>query len=462
MLNTMRLRHFKAWQDTGPIEFAPLTLIFGPNSAGKSSLGHWLLALKQTVQSSDRHRALHLGDPHSLVELGMFADCLHRHDVTKSLAFDMQWQLDPALAVSDPLSGKTYRGNGMAVGVRWLANAQQQPQVQNLRYQLFQDQYESLGASLEQVTNKGSSQYDMHATGYGLMRNPGRAWPLDAPDKFYRVSELSLSRFQNARFMSDFALALENMLGHFYYLGPLREAAQRIYAWSGDAPEHVGMRGEYAVAAILAATAQGRSLGIKPRAKAVSFAEHIAACMKQLGVIHEFCVRPLAAGRKEYEVLVKISEAASEVKLTDVGFGVSQVLPALVQAHYCPPQSTVWMEQPEIHLHPQVQANLADVLIAATRARENGKPRGVQLIVESHSEHLLNRLQRRVAERVVSPSEVAVYFCSHQHGQAKMERLALDADGEIANWPKDFFGNEMADIAGRTLAAMAHRTKART
>lgn len=81
MLKSMQIRHFKAWKDTGKIRLAPLTVIFGANSAGKSSLGHLLLALKQTAISSDRRRALHLGDQNTLIDLGTFADCLHAHDL---------------------------------------------------------------------------------------------------------------------------------------------------------------------------------------------------------------------------------------------------------------------------------------------------------------------------------------------------------------------------------------------
>lgn len=139
----------------------------------------------------------------------------------------------------------------------------------------------------------------------------------------------------------------------------------------------------------------------------------------------------------------------------------TQVLPALVQAFYCPPNSTIWMEQPEIHLHPQVQAELADVFISATQARENGKERNVQLIVESHSEHFLNRLQRRVAEGTVSPENVAVYFCRRAGSAIELEPLRLNVLGEIENWPENFFGDEMADISARTMAAMQHLMKQR-
>jgi hypothetical protein len=70
-----------------------LTVIFGANSAGKSSLGHLLLALQQTARSTDRKRALHLGDSASLIDLGTFADCLHGHDLQPGRwSFELGWR----------------------------------------------------------------------------------------------------------------------------------------------------------------------------------------------------------------------------------------------------------------------------------------------------------------------------------------------------------------------------------
>jgi predicted ATPase len=117
------------------------------------------------------------------------------------------------------------------------------------------------------------------------------------------------------------------------------------------------------------------------------------------------------------------------------------------------------MEQPEIHLHPQVQSNLADVCISAVQAYQDGKERDVQLIIESHSEHFLTRLQRRVAEGAIRPEEVAIYFCRNTENGAELKALELDLFGEIDNWPVDFFGDQMGDIAKRTIAAMRLKQK---
>ena len=116
MLTHLQIKNFKAWRDTGKIRLAPLTVIFGANSAGKSSLGHLLLALKQTADSSDRKRALHLGDENSLIDLGTFGDCLHGHDLSKSLEFSLGWVMPKGMVVTDLLVKRKKGLDMMATG----------------------------------------------------------------------------------------------------------------------------------------------------------------------------------------------------------------------------------------------------------------------------------------------------------------------------------------------------------
>ena len=89
---------------------------------------------------------------------------------------------------------------------------------------------------------------------------------------------------------------------------------------------------------------------------------------------------------------------------------------------------------------PSAQAGLADFLI------EVMKQRNLQLIVESHSEHLLRRLQRRAAEAKLHPDEVALYFCDIQDGVSGLTKLEFDVFGQISNWPDGFFGDMTADM----------------
>jgi len=458
MLTSLRIQNFKAWKDTGLTPLAPLTVLFGANSSGKSSLGHLLLALKQTALSTDRRRPLLLGDDRSLVELGTFPECLHNHDLSQPLNFELGWRPDEPLIVSDPLAARQLQGDELELEVSLAADENAQPRVARLAYTLRDGGTPQMRLAYER---NAAGQASLQSEGYVLKRSPGHDWPLQEPDKFYRLSDRSRARYENAGFVSDFALSTEAMLHSVNHLGPLRDSPRRLYVWSGDAPEDVGQRGERTIAALLAATQQARMIAEGPGQPAQRFDACIASWLKRLGIISSFAIRPIAEGRKEYEVMVRTHPQANEVKITDVGFGVSQILPALVQAFYCPRNATVWMEQPEIHLHSQVQAELADALIAAVQAHEQGQPRNVQIIVESHSEPMLNRLQRRIAEGKIAADDVAVYFCRRSETASELEPLKLNAYGEIENWPEHFFGDEMADIAARTRAAMLRRQKGR-
>lgn len=462
MLTSLRIQNFKSWRDTGLLRLAPLTVIFGANSTGKSSIGHLLLALKQTALSADRRRALNLGDTTTPIDLGTFADCIYAHDLGQALSFHIGWSLPGGrrMEVRDSVGRGRYDGDSLALNSSLAADRRQQPRVTSLKYELLSAGEVSLDV---EIFRNDAGRFDLKSDRFHLVRATGRQWPLEEPEKFYRFSERSIARFQNAGFLTDFALATEAMLRSITYLGPLREPPQRIYSWSGDRPEDVGQKGQFAIPAILAAATEGRKLnrrrgrGSGAQHRLINFAEFIANWMKDIGVIDEFTVKPVAVGRREYEVLIKTYSKGPEVKITDVGFGVSQVLPALVQAFYCPPNSTVWMEQPEIHLHPQVQSELADVFISAIQAGENGEARNTQLIIESHSEHFLNRLQRRIAEEAVADDDVAIYFAKSTANGNELEPLRLNRYGDIENWPENFFGDEMTDLTARTVAAASRR-----
>src|SRR5262252_7518853 len=113
MLTRLRFKNFKAWKDSGEIRLAPLTVLFGSNSAGKTSISQLLILLKQTAESSDRQRALQFGDARTLIDLGTFDDALHNHDVEQPLEIDFRWSLDTPIEIADPLSHREYEGDSI-------------------------------------------------------------------------------------------------------------------------------------------------------------------------------------------------------------------------------------------------------------------------------------------------------------------------------------------------------------
>ncbi len=448
MLTRLRFKNFKAWPDSGDIRFAPLTVLFGTNSAGKTSIPQLLLMMKQTAASPDRQRALHLGDSRSLVDLGAYDDIVHGHDVRRPLEIEIDWTSAEPLVIGDTRSGESSARDRFSFRVEILGDRRRQPAVRSFRYEVSGPDAPAL--DFEMRRRRDGKTFELRSRRYPLVRHPGRPSALPKPERFYGFPDEARACYQNTAFLSDLVLALEKQLGSIYYVGPLRDYPSRLYLWSGEIPEHVGIKGEKAVEAILAAEDRGFSL--KPRERTRSLAELVADRLRAMGLIREFRVSPISKHRKEYEVLVRTGPRTPEVKLTDVGFGVSQVLPVVVESFYVPPRSVVIFEQPEIHLHPRVQAELADLFIDALRAREDGKPRECQFIIESHSEHFLRRLQRRIAEQEISEESTALYFAHTENGRARLEALDLDRFGNIRNWPQGFFGDEMEDLVARTRA----------
>ncbi len=106
-----------------------------------------------------------------------------------------------------------------------------------------------------------------------------------------------------------------------------------------------------------------------------------------------------------------------------------------------------------IHLHPAAQSGLGDVLLGAVKDNET------QLIVETHSEHLLHRIQPRIAEEGISKDDVALYFIGVEDGRSEIHELKVDEYGNITNWPQDFFGDEMGDLAAMTEATAERRDR---
>src|SRR5687768_11946838 len=140
MLTKLRLKNFKAWRDSGDIRLAPLTVLFGTNSAGKTSIPQLLLVLKQTAESPDRQRTLQLGDARTLVDVGTFDDVVHGHDVSKSLEFTLGWSLEQDLTIHDPLSQADYSGTDLEFSARLTADDRHQPRTESFRYALLRDE----------------------------------------------------------------------------------------------------------------------------------------------------------------------------------------------------------------------------------------------------------------------------------------------------------------------------------
>ncbi len=95
--------------------------------------------------------------------------------------------------------------------------------------------------------------------------------------------------------------------------------------------------------------------------------------------------------------------------------------------------------------------------MAESTGLDRSGPAYQRIVLESHSEHLLRRLQRRVAEGALSSDRAALHFCRMEQGVSRIERLQMDLFGRIANWPENFFGDGMGEIAATSKAALRRK-----
>ncbi|SOX53828.1 hypothetical protein MAAFP003_2504 [Mycobacterium ahvazicum] len=435
MLRRLSFTNFKSWPRVD-LSCGRVTGLFGPNSSGKTSILQFLLLLKQTKEATDRLLSLEMNGDY--VELGAIRDAIHRHDENLAIETSISFERTAQLVLPDPSDPRTdlAADNTFTLASRTVVEKQVARTVQ-LAYTLGGHEF---GLRPGPKANEFRLTYQGEGP-FRFVRTQGRAWRLPAPIKNYAFPDQARTYYQNAQFLSDLEAAYEQALDGIFYLGPLREYPQRDYLWARSRPADVGRRGEKAIDAILAATASGETLNLRPRARLLPFQAMVAYWLQHLGLIHRFKVEEIAEGSNRWQAKVVTRPGASEVLLTDVGFGVSQVLPVITLLMYVPEESTVLLEQPEIHLHPLAQANLADVLLyAATRRR-------VQVLLESHSEHLLLRLQRRIAEEALKADEVKLYFCDVNRGSSALTPLWLNVLGQIENWPVNFMGDAFGEAA---------------
>ena len=452
MLTSLRIQNFKSWADTGELRLAPLTGLFGSNSSGKSSILQFLLMLKQTAESTDRAQVLNFGNDLTQVELGTFGDILYAHDRNRRLEFDISWrslQLLPFYDGSGYTGGRVVNSLGFTAKLKAASNAVGlQPIVESFEYRIIEtDSTSRVRAGV--ATSEGSStpDYELRTCGFPPRSAGLPAQVMRKPTKYYGFPENIPTIYPDTGYLWNFAWALEEELGRIFYLGPLRDNPKRHYAWSGGRPSDVGHGGESVVDALLGSRDDLPGIQVESRRKPVMLEERVALWLKELGLVAKFRVAPIVEGSNLYQVLVRRTNLSAEVPLTDVGFGVSQVLPVITLLYYVPEGSTVILEQPEIHLHPSVQSGLADVILDAIKIRK------IQVIVESHSEHFLRRIQRRIAEDQYPVSDAVLYFCAlGKDGASTAEVLDVDDVGNIRNWPKDFFGNDFREIAEMTIA----------
>lgn len=424
MLTHLKLENFKIWRSTKPIRLAPITLLLGTNSSGKSSLIQSLLLIRQTVKGGDSSLDLNLGNPDEgdSVTLGQFKDVLCRHGIaTEStpadqVGIEFRWSESGDAGASTLFSARYRRGVAGSAELDYLRLGKE---GQGFSVQRKKPGVYRLNLATQRNSEGQSADY--------------------RPERSFAFSAATLNRLgDRAQTIRPIGPALLDELGRIIYLGPVRRLAQRDYVWAGRMPEQIGDDGAKAIDALIASevarqAAQRRKQPLP--AEAHLFTETIR-WLRAMNLADGLTVRALR-GSARHELLIEQNGQASNIK--DVGVGVTQVIPVVVASLFAKPGHIVIVEEPESHLHPLAESTLAELFAWIS------KERGVQFIIETHSEHLFRRLQTLMAKQEVAPKDAALYFVEREGKGARLRTLDLDEFGRVKNWPEGFFGDALGE-----------------
>jgi predicted ATPase len=228
-----------------------------------------------------------------------------------------------------------------------------------------------------------------------------------------------------------------NDVQNMIYVPGLRGNPERHYAISASGPKYPGSFNDYVASVIHRWTAtEDDNLKI------------LEANLRQLGLTWRVTTRAVDDTRVEVRVgrlpVAARGGARDTVNIADVGFGVSQTLPVLVAFLAAAPGQMVYVEQPELHLHPRAQVALADIIVQAA-------DRGARVIIETHSSLLILALQTAIAEGRVTPDRVSMnWFTRDNKGQTHVAEAEFAKDGSYGDWPVDFDDVE-SDLQNRYL-----------
>lgn len=422
---------FKSIAEEQSIEVRPLTILAGANSSGKSSMMQPLLLLKQTLEAPQNPGTLLLNGPNVVFTSG------------------------------EQMLTRTEHGSGNAfsVGVDVGAESVRASYVYRKRKRRFEIESTHLvrqGVAMDVKLNSVKKVRLQAAAEQPeephVAEAEGRSIKMRVvPDRCFPAMIAEPNSVPAGSFFSNIKISMADAVApsvlDVIHLPGLRGNPERTYAVAAIESNFVGVFNPY-VASVLVAWRDDEG---KAKLRALNNdLEHL--CLTS---------QVTAKATTDTDVEIQVERAMGSgtrdmVNIADVGFGVSQTLPVVVALHAARPGQMVYLEQPEIHLHPRAQRAMAQVLADAAR-------RGVRVVAETHSSLLLLEIQTLVARGELSPDLVKLHWFERGiDGVTRVRPGELDAEGRFGDWPEDF-DDVYLDAQSEYLDAVgAQRASART
>jgi predicted ATPase len=450
----VRWSNFRGYEKATTIDLPAMTLLIGRNNAGKTTAYSPLLLLRQTLRARIPETALLFrGD---LVDFGSYEEVVTDHDVSRQIAMYLDlgpvWRLASyqhgqniptpralevtfeasSLHTADLAKSSVQDVDGKLIVSRSRQNTGDYTVVSPLL-----PRSNEVGRPLREVSQlrqniRKEKPEGFFFSGIEGIRLPA-SWRQDR-DRWEKVQGWYRACSDIYDIYMEINYHIQDCLTGISYIGPLRCSPQRSYLTSAEPPIDVGRDGQWAPE-VLYQSSRGGNSDVLDRAN--EWLNRLG--YGNLGFNHL---------GDYFQVLVEKHDSDVKVNLADCGAGLSQLLPLLVQGCVMAPRDTLIAQQPEIHLNPAQQDLITDFLIELCES-------GRRVIIETHSEHVLSRLRRRIAEgNSIDNDEVALYFSEAIKGRSSLRRIPIGEWGEVSprEWPQGFFGEQLENSLKMALA----------
>lgn len=432
MIHELYLRNFRAFKEQH-FDFSRINIFVGPNNSGKSSAISAINLLAQTVSANESGAPLLLKGKYD--DLGTYIDLVHgnaaRTPMTIEFGFGRGGVARQSIRVEYKYRLKRRHIDvtkfDLSISGEPLFAFQTRKDAYDIRYKgrKVEQFFDSFAKRRPEFPGLTIEDPNLRRMRFAHVRR-------DEADLF--VDEESMKALsQTASWVFRSNSQLRQLFRGFDSLSPFREPPQRTFLFSGEAPKEVGPTGSKAIDILVSDRFAGG------RAKR-GLIDAVSKFFAVTGMAKGIDVKALTS--RHFEICL-ISQDGKSHNICDVGFGCSQVLPVLVgglntfaAADRASPYrgSPIFVvQEPEIHLHPNAQAQLGSFFVDLAEF-------GGQLFIETHSDNLVLRLQRHVARGDLAPEDVKVFYVKNKDGQGVVSELAMDEGGVFKNeWPGGFF-----------------------
>ena len=430
---------YKSLYDECSIEVRPLTILAGANSSGKSSIMQPLLLMKQTLEATYDPGALLLDGPNV-----KFTSAEQVFSKVSGQKHNNQFIVSIGIENNQSIENKFIKYPRKSLEIIEMIHKKDDKTIVLSP--------EVLPGDIKDILPEIYSEIEQTLKNLEELKNTSIYWIIDRNRCFlnfylvingYKMNEIFplLNPVHNTLYPSHSEI-FGNYIRKIIHLPGLRGNPERNYKTTAIGDEFPGTFDNY-VASII-------NHWQKPRDKRL---QELSNSLENLGLTCKVQAKQVNDTQVELRVgrLPRNSDAKDDmVNIADVGFGVSQTLPVLVALLVAKPGQLVYIEQPEIHLHPRAQVAMAEILANAAK-------RGVKVVIETHSDRLILAIQSLVAEGNLSPDLVKLHWFTRQDdGITRVNSADLDETGAFGDWPEDF-GDISLQLENRYLTAAEAR-----